>query len=134
MATNDNQTLVLDISHVTDNLAEALVKARDAKQEAIYDLGKGQEINVADGLKQLSPEEISAAEQRVAEQKNLSAPGNTGKQSGLRGQVSSTNAGIGNAPPATGLGVTGVSRAARDQAGTPRAKGCRGEACTGGTA
>jgi len=56
-----------------------------------------EEINVADGLQKLSPDELAAAEDRVAKAKESVSPsGNSGKQSGLRTENVAGDAGEGN--------------------------------------
>jgi hypothetical protein len=89
--------IVLDVSNVSDNLHDALVKAKAANQDAIFDLGEGKEINVAEGLAQLSPEEVGAAEQRSSEAR-VSRTGDSRKPSGLLPKNVPTNDRGGNSP------------------------------------
>lgn len=64
---NDGQgQAVLDVSVVHPDKLKALVRARKASQDAIYDLASHQEIRTNEGLKAYSPEEIAAAEKETA--------------------------------------------------------------------
>jgi hypothetical protein len=114
-----NGNIVLDISNVSDNLADALVKARDAKQDAIFDLGSFKEIPVSEGLKQLSPNDIADAEAR-AKQPSVSPSGDSGVQSGLRGPDAPQDARAGNtAPEGLANGSNAETEAGRAATGLP---------------
>ena len=122
--------LVLDVFNVSDNSTDALVKAREAQQEAIFDLGSGKEIPVQEGLKQPSPEELAAAETRVRAEQEKGVPqaGNTGEQPGLRGAGDKGNEGGGNpaAQPSSGQAAPNsaldeLKRGAEQRASTTKA-------------
>lgn len=65
---------VLDISTVQKDELDALVRAKIARQDAIYDLGSGTEIPTDVGLKKYGAQEIKAATQK-AESDAIAATG-----------------------------------------------------------